>query len=135
MPRPAARPKIVKKRTKSFLRQESDRYKRLGSQDTYRKPKGIDSRMRRRFKGQRPLVKVGYGSDKRTRGMLASGFFKFRVYNTSDLELLLMHNQTYAAEIAHDVSAKKRKEIVERAAQLDIKVLNANARVRTNEAE
>lgn len=36
--------------------------------------------MRRRFKGQRPLVKIGYGSDKRTKGMLASGFMKFRVY-------------------------------------------------------
>ena len=32
-----------------------------------------------------------------------------------ELELLMMHNKQYAAEIAHNVSARKRAEIVERA--------------------
>lgn len=41
----------------------------------------------------------------------------------------------YAAEIAHNVSARKRKEIVERADQLNIQVLNANGRLKEQENE
>lgn len=47
----------------------------------------------------------------------------------------MMSNRRYAAEIAHRVSARKRKEIVDRALQLNIKVLNPHARVRTQENE
>merc|ERR1712055_66952 len=46
---PASKPKTVKKRTKKFTRHQSDRYKKLSR--NWRKPKGIDNRVRRRFKG------------------------------------------------------------------------------------
>jgi len=39
----------------------------------------------------------------------------FLVNNARDVELLLMHNGSYAAEIAHGVSSRKRIEIVEKA--------------------
>jgi large subunit ribosomal protein L32e len=101
---------------------------------SWRKIHGIDSRVRRRFKGTIPMPKIGYGSDKKTRHMMPSGFYKFVVNNVAELELLMMHNRTYAAEIAHSVSSQKRKAIVERAEQLNIKVTNANARLRAEEA-
>lgn len=67
--------------------------------------------------------------------MLPSGFYPFLVNNVSDLELLLMQNKTYAAVIAHSVSARKRKSIVERAQQLNVKVVNAHGRLKQEESE
>lgn len=81
------------------------------------------------------MVKIGYGSNKKTKFLLPNGFYKFRVFNKKELELLLMHNRRYCAEIAHGVSARNRKEILERAAQLDIKVINAGARLAAEENE
>merc|ERR1712178_601069 len=102
---------------------------------SWRRPRGIDSRQRRRFKGLTLLVNIGNGSDKKTRHMLPSGFYKMVVSTVKELEMLLMQNRTYAAEIAHNVSSRKRKEIVERAAQLNIKVLNGSAKLKSEENE
>merc|ERR1712185_187837 len=103
-------------------RHQSDEYVKV--KDSWRRPRGIDSRQRRKFKGLTLLVNVGYGSDKRTRHMLPNV-----VHNVKELEVLMMQNRKYAAEIAHNVTVRKRKEIVERANQLNIKVTNAAARV------
>ncbi|OEH79807.1 scavenger receptor protein sr1 precursor [Cyclospora cayetanensis] len=113
---------IIKKRTKSFPRFQSDRWKRLSS--SWRKPKGIDCRVRRKFKGTNLMPNIGYGSNKKTRHMLRSGFYKFRVERPEDIDMLLMHNTKFAAEIAHGVSTRKRCAIVERAEQLNVRVLN-----------
>ncbi|KXJ71901.1 large ribosomal subunit protein eL32 [Aedes albopictus] len=131
--RPAYKPKIVKKRTKKFIRHQSDRYDKLAP--NWRKPKGIDNRVRRRFKGQYLMPNIGYGSNKRTRHMLPNGFKKFLVHNVRELEVLMMQNRVYCAEIAHAVSSKKRKQIVERAKQLAIAVTNPNGRLRSQENE
>jgi len=99
-------------------------------QESWRAPRGIDGRLRRRFRGTIPQPKIGYGSNKKTRDILPNGFRKFVVSNVKDLELLLMHNRKYCAEIAHNVSTRKRKAIVERAAALNVRVTNGAARLR-----
>merc|ERR1711974_126603 len=125
---PLVKHKIVKKRTNDFERHHHLRYKRIG-RSSWRKPKGIDSCVRRRFKGQIRMVNIGYANNKKTRHVLPNGFKKFVVNNVKELEVLLMQNRKYAAEIAHSVSSRKRAEIVERAAQLNVKVTNGHARL------
>nr|ACD65179.1 putative 60S ribosomal protein RPL32 [Phoronis muelleri] len=131
--RPLVKPNIVKKRTKKFIRHQSDRYDEV--KQNWRKPKGIDNRVRRRFKGQFLMPNIGYGTAKKHRHICPDGFKKFLVRNVSELEVLMMQNRTFAAEIATTVSSRKRKQIVERAQQLAIKVTNANARLRSEENE
>ncbi|KAJ1838582.1 60S ribosomal protein L32 [Coemansia sp. RSA 2703] len=131
MVRPAAKVNIVKKRTKPFTRVQSDRFNRVG--ESWRRPRGIDSATRRRFKGTRPHPKIGFGSNKKSRFLLPDGFRKYTIQNKKDLEGLVMLNRTYAVEIAHTIGAKKRVVLVERAKQLGLKVVNADARVRSVE--
>merc|ERR1712171_8411 len=130
---PMSRPKIVKKKTNKFKRHQSDIHARVS--ESWRRPKGIDSRVRRKFKGKVLMPNIGYGSNKKTRHMLPDGFKKFLINNVSDLELLMMYNRTYAAEVASSVSRKTREAILERAKVLDIKVTNAAARMQSEESE
>ena len=50
-------------------------------QSNWRKPKGIDNRVRRRFKGLYLMPSIGYGSNRKTRNLLPDGFYKFVVNN------------------------------------------------------
>ena len=125
--------KVVKRR-KKFVRHQSDR--KIAVKPNWRKQKGIDSRVRRKFKGCGVVQpNIGYGTNKKHRHILPNGMLKAVVHNMADLELLMMHNRRYCAEVAHNVSARKRKEIVERAMQLDVKVLNKDARVKSADDE
>lgn len=130
---PLAKKTIVKKRTKHFIRHQADQFKRI-ARSSWRKPKGIDGRVRRRFKGSIPMPSIGYGSDKKTRNVHPNGFQQVVVNNVDELEMLMMHNRTYAATIGHSVSSRVRQEIVSRAEQLAIRVTNAAAKLRAEES-
>ena len=84
---PAKMPKIVKKRAKKFTRHQSDRYMKLSR--NWRKPKGIDNRVRRKFKGMYIMPNIGYGSAKTTKHMLPIGFRKVLVHNIKVRKSLL----------------------------------------------
>ena len=106
--RPLVKPKIVKKRTKKFIRHQSDRYVKI--KRNWRKPRGIDHRVRRR--GQILMPNIGYGSNKKTKHTLPSSFRKFLVHNVKELEVRLC-NKSYCAEVVCSVSSKNRGAIVE----------------------
>ena len=112
--------KQKKKQTPHFLRQEWFRYKRL--KKNWRCPDGITSKMRMNKKYRPARVRVGFGGPKKVRGLHPSGFEEVLVYNVSDLEKIDAGKQ--AARIGGTVGTKKRVAIVEKAKELDIRLLN-----------
>jgi large subunit ribosomal protein L32e len=115
-----ARKKISDKRPK-FVRQESWRYDRLS--ENWRKPKGIDNKMRKQVSGVPALVKVGYRGPRAARGLHPSGYTDNLVFNVNDLSKL--NAKKDAARLGHTVGTRKRKEIIAKATSMGIKLLNA----------
>eukprot|EP01017_Pseudomicrothorax_dubius_P023620 TRINITY_DN251_c0_g1_i1.p1 TRINITY_DN251_c0_g1~~TRINITY_DN251_c0_g1_i1.p1 ORF type:complete len:136 (+),score=39.85 TRINITY_DN251_c0_g1_i1:134-541(+) len=131
---PLVRRKVLKKRTKRFWRFESDQYPNK-LRPNWRKPRGIDNRVRRRFKGNLPMPVIGYGSNRRTRNLLPNGFKKFLITNLADLEILLTNNRVFCGEIAHNVSARLRAQIVKRANELNVRLTNGRAKLKKEETK
>jgi large subunit ribosomal protein L32e len=130
---PITKRKSVHRARKSYPRFQADQFMRM--KQSWRASRGIDSRQRRRYKGNLANPSVGYATAKKTRNLLPNGFYKFAVQNVKDLEMLTMENRRYCAEIKSNVSAKTRKLIIERAKALNIVLLNKNARVRSEESQ
>ncbi|MCL4356021.1 MAG: 50S ribosomal protein L32e [Nitrososphaerota archaeon] len=115
-----AKRKEVSDSRPAFVRQESWRYVRIHPE--WRKPKGVDSKMRRQDKGWPPLVRVGYRGPAAARGLHPSGHFEVIVYRPGDLATLVPGRDV--ARIGGTVGAKKRATIIERATELGIRVVN-----------
>lgn len=114
--------KLWKKRLRKleFIRQESWRYKRLD--ESWRRPRGLDSKMRLRRKGWPLSPNVGYRSPKALRGLHPSGYREVLVRNVKELENL--DPEIYAVRIAHTVGERKAIEISSRAGELGLTILN-----------
>lgn len=103
-----------------FRRQESWRYKRVT--DVWRKPHGIDSKMRKKVRGWPPSPTTGYRSPKKTRGLHPSGFVETRVHSVEDLNGI--DPELQAIRIGSTVGRRKRFEILALAGEKGIHVLN-----------
>ncbi len=109
-----------KKRAPKFRRQEWFRFAKLG--EKWRKPRGKDSKMRLGIRGKSAVVSVGYRSPRSVRGIHPSGLVEILVHSPRDLEGLDAGKQ--AIRIASGVGGRKREQILARAKELGIKVLN-----------
>lgn len=118
----AARKKVSTKRPR-FVRQESWRYDRLA--ENWRKPKGKDNKMRKQKSGVPRIVKIGYRGPRIARGLHPSGYTDNVVHNVK--ELMKLDPKKDAARLGHTVGRRKRIEIVAKATERGIKLLNAGS--------
>lgn len=126
----AARKKVSSKRPK-FIRQESWRYDRLA--ENWRKPKGKDNKMRKQKAGHPDIVKIGYRGPKVSRGLHPSGYNDIAVFNVKDLAGL--DPKKDAIRMGRTVGTRKRKDIVEEATKMGLKMLNAGKLAPKREAK
>lgn len=111
-----------KRKTPHFRRQEWFRYKKLG--DSWRKPRGITSKMRQNKHNRPKVVSPGFGGPKMAKGRHPSGFIEVMVFRPLDLEGVDPKKQ--AVRIGHSVGYLKRMHIAIKADELDIRILNFN---------
>jgi large subunit ribosomal protein L32e len=112
--------KRAKKKKPDFVRSESWRYMKL--KENWRRPRGLDHKMRRKIKGWPPTVSVGYKGPKVARGLHPSGYKEVLVHNAK--EISNVDPKTEAARIAHTVGKKKRVQIIAEAKKKKVFILN-----------
>jgi large subunit ribosomal protein L32e len=115
-------------RRPKFVRTASHRYFRIGRWNSWRRPRGMQSKQRRHY-GYRPtVVSIGFGSPAATRGLTPSGFRPVLV-QTPDV-LSSLDPTRDAVLIARTVGTRRRLVLEEAARQLGLHVLNPIVRER-----
>jgi large subunit ribosomal protein L32e len=118
-----------KSKKPKFRRQESWRYKRVS--EIWRKPDGVDSKMRKKVRGWPKSVEIGYRGPRVARGLHPSGYAEVLVRTVDDVNKI--DPKTHAIRIAHTVGMKKRAEISIRAGERGVRILNPLPEVKPEE--
>jgi len=119
----------AKNKKPKFIRAESWKFDRFGL--SWRKPRGLDNKIRRKIKGWPPGPSTGYKGPISARFLHPSGYREVIVFNVGDLSNIDINTQ--AARIAHTVGKRKRALIIAEAKNLNIKILNLKVSKETEE--
>jgi len=101
-----------------FIRQEINKRKRLKLK--WRNPKGMHSKLRRKFRGKRKMPSIGYGSPKKFKGTTNEGKKKVLIHNLMELNKLKVGEVIELAKLG----SKKRLEILKKIREKKFKITN-----------
>ncbi len=123
--------KELKERKPVFIRQDNPKRRKLNYK--WRKPKGIHSKIRHKFKGRRKMPSPGYKSPAKIRGFHSSGLSMELVSSAGDLQNI--KKESGGIIISKRLGLKKKLQILKKAQELGIAVLNLNASEQINKIE
>ena len=110
----------MKKRQPSFKRQEFNKRIRL-RRSSWRKPRGVDSKMREQWGGYRAIVKIGYRTPRKLRGRLSNGLIEVKVSTVKELTSI---PKDQIAVIPRTMGNRRRLELLKEALKSKISISN-----------
>lgn len=103
-----------------FIRQSGHAYVRLGNK--WRHPRGTHSKLKIKQKGKGFIPNPGYGAPRALRYKHPSGLYEILIHNLQELQGI--DAKTYAGRIASGVGTRKKNEIMKKAEEMKIRILN-----------
>ena len=113
---------VLDNRRPLFVRQAAHRYYRIGRDEAWRRPRGLQSKQRRHYGYRSEVVRIGYRSPAAVRGLVPSGYAPVIVHTSSELERI--DTKREAAIIARTVGTRRRLVLEEEARKRGVHVLN-----------
>lgn len=111
----------TKLRKPLFLAQDSHKKARVGNKKRWRKPKGLQSKIRLSKKGYRKMPSQGYRAPKAIRGSTREGLFPIVVNTLSQLDKLDKNN---IIVLSSSLGTRKKIDILEETKKKGLKVDN-----------
>lgn len=111
--------KILKSKKPDFIRQQGNYVK--GLEKKWRKPKGMHSKLRRKFRGKIKMPSIGYSSPSIVRFHHPSGLLPILINSIQDLSKVKKNSGLI---LGSTMGKRKKTEIIKKALELKLKILN-----------
>ncbi len=113
---------LMKRREPRWARMNEWKYLKVAHVEHWRRPRGNDNKIRLEIKGYPKRVKVGYGKPRSARNLHPSGFRLVIIHRPEEVDRVDPTRD--AIVIGRTVGLRKRVEIVKRAIDKGIRVIN-----------